>query len=95
MGWLIDGKGEMFNSAPPGVGQTEGSEGVAGATGSQATGLPLQPGFMEQYGGGQQAGPLTPNIMPDAKNYDRPLRRIAEIRVFYDDGTFETFPAKA
>jgi len=95
MGWLIDGKGEMFNSAPPGVGQTEGSEGVAGATGSQATGLPLQPGFMEQYGGVQQAGPQAPNIMPDAKNYDRPLRRIAEIRVFYDDGTFETFPAKA
>ena len=32
--------------------------------------------------------------MPEGKNNDKPMRRIAEIRVFYDDGTFETFSAK-
>lgn len=28
------------------------------------------------------------------KNLDKPKRKITEIRVFYDDGTFDTFPGK-
>ena len=28
------------------------------------------------------------------KNIDKPKRKITEIRVFYDDGTFDTFPGK-
>ena len=94
MGWLIDGKGEMFNSSTPALSQMGTSEGASGGPSPQAAGLPLQPGFMEPILGAQQAAPQNTFSMPETKNLDRPVRRIAEIRVFYDDGTFETFSAK-
>lgn len=93
MGWLIDGKGEMFTSAPSGAEAAQGNEGATVIAQQTAT-LPARAGFMEQQAGPQQAGPQTSYIMQDAKTFDKPLRRIAEIRVFYDDGTFETFPGK-
>lgn len=34
--------------------------------------------------------PKTP-VIEIAKNIDKPLRRVKEIRVFYDDNTYETF----
>lgn len=94
MGWLIDGKGEMFTSPPPDAAQPEGSDAAAGTAGPRPAPLPVQPGFADQHGGYQQPGSLTPFSGDDAKKLDKPLRRIAEIRVFYDDGTFETFPGK-
>lgn len=93
MGWLIDGKGEMFNSTPSKPLATDGDEGTASA-GLRPTSLPTQSGPTEQREGTLQAPPQTIFNMQDAKNLDKPLRRISEIRVFYDDGTFETFTAK-
>lgn len=94
MGWLMDGKGEMFTSVSPSSGQTGTGDGVSANAPSPATGLPLQSSFLEQLSGTQQASPQSPNFVPETKSIDKPARRIAEIRVFYDDGTFETFPAK-
>ena len=94
MGWLIDGKGEMFNSPALGSVQMGASEGASGGPSPQAAGIPLQTGFMEPILGVQQTAPQNAFSVPETKNLDRPVRRIAEIRVFYDDGTFETFPAK-
>lgn len=94
MGWLMDGKGEMFVSAPSSVQQMESGEGAVSAHSPQSSGIPIQLGFMEQLAGGQQVPPQTSYLATDAKNLDKPMRRIAEIRVFYDDGTFETFAAK-
>ena len=34
-----------------------------------------------------------PQIQEVVKYIDKPQRKITEIRVFYDDGTFETFSA--
>lgn len=93
MGWLIDGKGSMFISSPSEPLATDGDEGTA-SPGLWATPHPTQTGPTEQRGGTLQAPPQNLFNMPDAKNLDKPLRRIAEIRVFYDDGTFETFTAK-
>ena len=93
MGWLIDGKGSMFISSPSEPLATDGDEGTASA-GLWATPHPTQTGPTEQRGGTLQAPPQNLFNMPDAKNLDKPLRRIAEIRVFYDDGTFETFTTK-
>ena len=94
MSWLIDGKGEMFDSPQFGSQQTDTYEGSVSAPTTQVSGIPIQSGFVEQLAGSQQMPLQTPVSMSDRKNIDNPLRRIAEIRVFYDDGTFETFSAK-
>ena len=94
MSWLIDGKGEMFNSTSSGLRQTEAGEGGSSAPPTQGSGIPIQTGFMEQLSGLQQMPPQATFPAPEVKKQDKPMRRIAEIRVFYDDGTFETFSAK-
>ena len=42
----------------------------------------------------QQMPPQTSNLTLEGKIFDRPSRKIAEIRVFYDDGTYEIFSPK-
>ena len=91
MGWLMDGKGEMFISTPL---QSNSNEEVPSVADAQVSGIPIQSGFMEQHAGPRQMPSQTPVLLSDGKILDKPLRRIAEIRVFYDDGTFETFSAK-
>lgn len=94
MGWLMDGKGEMFISSPSIPLQTDPNEEGSSVAITQISGLPIQSGFMEQVANPQRMAPQTAISMSEGKNIDKPLRRIAEIRVFYDDGTFETFSAK-
>ena len=94
MDWLMDGKGEMFVSSTPFSPQIETNDGAQNVTVQQSTGLPIQPGFMEHLAGPQQMPPQTSNFPLEGKIFDKPSRKIAEIRVFYDDGTFETFSAK-
>ena len=90
MGWLMDGKGEMFSTSL----QTTPSEGDSSVVVPQVSGIPSYSSFMEQHAGLHQMPCQTPISTLDGKNIDKPLRRIAEIRVFYDDGTFETFSSK-
>lgn len=94
MDWLLNGNGEMFISGGQVPTQTETNETGSAATSSSLSGLPIQSGFMDRLAGSQQVQPQTPLSAPDGKNFDKSPRRIAEIRVFYDDGTFETFSAK-
>lgn len=91
MGWLIDGKGEMYNSVPSDSNKQDAS--VSDFSGGvPAGGVPVQSGFPMQHNGLSQVAPPMPFSVEDGKKLDKPMRRIAEIRVFYDDGTFETFP---
>lgn len=94
MDWLMNGKGEMFVSSAPVSPSAEDGEGGSPTTSPSGFGLPLQPGFVEHLSSSQQVHPQTPLSAMDGKIFDKPTRRIAEIRVFYDDGTFETFSAK-
>ena len=94
MGWLMDGKGEMFTSPAPDSMQTETNDGSSSVASPQASVIPIQGGFMEQVSSPQQMSPQTTGFALDGKIFDKPSRKIAEIRVFYDDGTFETFSAK-
>ena len=94
MDWLMNGKGEMFASSTPVPPQFEAGESGFSATSSLVSGLPLQPGFIDHLSGDQQMPPQTSNFASEGKIFDKPSRKIAEIRVFYDDGTFETFSAK-
>ena len=94
MDWLMNGNGEMFVSGTQVSSQMETSEVGSPTVSSPVSGLPIQSGFMEHLPGSQQMPPQTSNLMTDGKKFDKPSRKIAEIRVFYDDGTFETFSAK-
>ena len=94
MGWLMDGKGDMFISLPSTSLQSNSNEEVPSVADAQISGIPIQSGFMEQHAGLRQVPSQTPISTPDGKFFDKPARKIAEIRVFYDDGTFETFSAK-
>lgn len=95
MDWLMNGKGEMFGSASPVSPQSESNNDASQITPSSVSGLPIQPGFIEHLSNPQQMPPQTSNLTLDGKIFDKPARKIAEIRVFYDDGTFETFSAKS
>lgn len=94
MDWLMNGKGEMFGSPSPVSSPVEAGEIASPAGASPNPGLPIQPGFIDQLGSLQQVPPQTSHSSFEGKIFDKPSRKIAEIRVFYDDGTFETFSAK-
>ena len=94
MGWLMDGKGEMFTSSPQVSSQNEVNETGSSAMSSPISGIPIQPGFMDHLASSQQMPPQTSNLTLEGKILDKPSRKIAEIRVFYDDGTYETFSPK-
>lgn len=94
MGWLMDGRGEMFTSPGSTSLQTTPNEGDSSVAVPQVSGIPSHSGFVEQHAGSHQMPFQIPISALDGKNIDKPLRRIAEIRVFYDDGTFETFSSK-
>lgn len=94
MGWLIDGKGEMYNAASSDSSKQDAN--VMDFSGAVPSGgVPVQPGFLVQPNVVPLAVPSAPYSAEDGKKLDKPMRRIAEIRVFYDDGTFETFSGKA
>ena len=94
MGWLMDGKGEMFTSSPSTPLQADSNEDVSSDIVPQGSGIPIQPGFIGTHTGPAQIPLQSSFMVQEGKNLDKPIRRIAEIRVFYDDGTFETFSAK-
>lgn len=94
MDWLMNGKDEMFTSSTPDSSQIETNEVGSPTVSSPVSGIPIQPGFINQLSGSQQMPLQTSNFSMEGKIFDKPSRKIAEIRVFYDDGTFETFYAK-
>ena len=94
MSWLMDGKGEMFISPSPAAPNGDALAAFSSNGAAQVPNIPIQPSFMEQFSGASQVSPQPSHIPYEGKNVDKPSRRISEIRVFYDDGTFETFSAK-
>ena len=94
MDWLMNGNGEMFAQLNPNSQKNEAMDGASPAPSFLASGLPLQPDFVDHLSGSQQVPPRTANFASEGKIFDKPSRKISEIRVFYDDGTFETFSPK-
>ena len=97
MSWLMFGEGDMYvkDTPAPSGDQNEttdtsksdehSSGGYASNDLSGAPTLPLD------FSGGDSR---TPVIREVVKYVDKPQRRITEIRIFFDDGTYETFPGK-
>lgn len=90
--WLMFGKGEMFESdASSDQAATPTADGSVGddmplfsaLTGAQLSGRPSPVAWQK---GGEKGGRM---VAPE-----REVRRITEIRIFYDDQTWETFLPK-
>ena len=97
MSWLMFGEGDMYvkpqeSTAQGGMNQEDDafassySEVVGGDDAQSASsGLPFD------VNGGT---PRIPVVREVVKFVDKPQRKITEIRIFFDDGTFETFPGR-
>lgn len=89
MDWLFDGKGPMYNKDVEGNAVADVSLSVGGATGSSA------PLFDEKPKDQQQNAANAKTIEKETVKYiDKPRRKITEIRVFFDDQTWESFVPK-
>ena len=95
--WLLFGNGPMYIDVSKG-------ESVASAGGSADSKEALldfetpstAPSIASQTGGFIQGVNSTPKNMEQfvVKNIDKPQRKITEIRIFFDDQTWETFLPK-
>lgn len=95
--WLLFGNGPMYIDVSKG-------ESVASAGGSADSKEALldfetpstAPSIASQTGGFVQGVNSTPKNMEQyvVKNIDKPQRKITEIRIFFDDQTWETFLPK-
>lgn len=95
--WLLFGNGPMYIDVSKG-------ESVASAGGSADSKEALldfetpstAPSIASQTGGFVQGVNSTPKNMEQfvLKNIDKPQRKITEIRIFFDDQTWETFLPK-
>ncbi len=93
LAWLVDGKGDMFVTGGP----KPDSDSFAGLFASlpEPSGTTSTPMVAATpLSGGQTSVPSASVSVPNVQNIDKPARKIAEIRIFYDDGTFETFSGK-
>ncbi|MBQ8051532.1 MAG: helix-turn-helix transcriptional regulator [Bacteroidaceae bacterium] len=98
MSWLMFGEGEMFvsdeeprSASRDGVGQdAAGQFAAVGLEGEHLAGADDgSPAFSFPVAGGD---PKMPVIREVVKYVDKPQRKITEIRIFFDDGTFQVFP---
>lgn len=101
--WLLYGTGRMFKDdaaskspASP-TSQLQGGDGSSSASSIAAAVAGGQPGLFDAAG--------QPNVVPSlrqgsdapqivVKHIDKPVRKITEIRVFFDDQTWESFVPK-
>ena len=95
MDWLMNGNGEMFLSSASASPTPDSADGGSQSTPSSAQTQSVQPGYADPYQGLQQSAPQNPLSALGGKIFDKPSRKICEIRVFYDDGTYETFSPKS
>ena len=91
--WLVFGTGDMYMHATG----TQGVDATTPSAGIEQT-LDFDLGTPALPDGGQEAVVMqsvnrTPKnpTKKDTKIFDKPARRITEIRVFYDDQTYESF----
>lgn len=84
--WLMFGEGDMIAEPESGRSNDDDSAGRASVPTQQMYGQDL-------FSAASLVMQNTPQVKEVVKMIDKPQRRITEIRVFYDDGTFETFTA--
>ena len=100
MTWLMFGEGEMYVDEPisnvqrggmSDSGQSDLFSAAAGEDGENTQERVEVRSQMGDYGSGVSASGVIREVV---KFIDKPQRKITEIRIFFDDGRFETFPGK-
>ena len=100
--WLMFGEGDMYQDSPEGndrvVNSRMGAGNQSDSDQTKMDGLLQFSGEAQEISPEQTAAELAqPNqviIRETVKYIDKPQRKITEILVHYDDGTFESFPAR-
>ena len=98
LAWLMFGEGEMFNDVDPGsvdlsVQPEQKNQNVQPDIFGDVAGTSTHSGGLYQYRqDGRFSTPNNEQIL--VKNFNKPIRQITEIRIFFDDQTFESFVAK-
>lgn len=100
--WLMFGEGEMLVNSDLPAGKSDeqkatAADGIAHSDNlheSEPVMVSGADGFTAKAGYSDPAGQQQVIIRETVKYIDKPQRRITEIHVFYDDGTFETFSGK-
>lgn len=94
--WLMFGKGTMFDDDKP-----SSTDGSANSNPTPQGTASSQNGDRDLFSQAERRVSgvgvrTTPNIIPteSVKYIDKPQRKITEIRIFYDDQTWETFLPK-
>lgn len=94
--WLLFGEGDMFDDSKSAA-TTEAadsstqSDGVRPTSPDESVTTVSPSGFSIQSPAPDVAAPGQVIIRETVKYVDKPQRKITEIRIFYDDGTFDTF----
>lgn len=105
MEWLFDGTGQMYNKdASDAVGGTSPADGSVAASvvgsahpsSASSPSSPVSPPLFQESGvQGNGAPSQGRNLEKTVVKYvDKPQRKITEIRVFFDDQTWESFVPK-
>lgn len=91
--WLLYGTGEMYERRDL---QSEDNASVSSESAIKKDANSVSPtmgGTNDLFGsmGKKQVEPSTEKVIEKVKYIDKPLRRITEINVYFDDGTYEVF----
>ena len=92
--WLMFGKGKMYTSdSDPSSLDVQPENQSSGFNNSISSSTPSGVVFNAQENGGVQQTPKN-IIKTEVKYLDKPQRQITEIKIFFDDQTFESFVPK-
>jgi DNA-binding XRE family transcriptional regulator len=101
MEWLFDGTGSMYKKGgeASGNGSQDAGAAVQGSDGSSTSVASSASSPALPFGEGTAASQVNPQQAPNiqktvVKIVDKPQRKITEIRVFFDDQTWESFVPK-
>lgn len=86
--WLMFGEGDMYNSpAPSAAGKDTAPASDSGCLAQNSVDCGTTPTNVANVG----AAVPPSGVKEYVKYIEKPERKITEIRIFFDDGTFETF----
>ena len=88
--WLMFGEGDMYVGEV--VSEVKAPSHTQHAEDATSPDMAFNSEFSRQVPE-QLVAPISPVVHEVVKYIDKPQRKITEIRVFFDDGTYETFSA--
>lgn len=97
MSWLMFGEGDMYIKPQDSTiqgGMNQEDDAFASSFSVDGGGDDAQSGSSGLNFDVNGGTPRIPIVREVVKFVDKPQRKITEIRIFFDDGTFETFPGK-